>query len=227
MALIQFVKNYDDLSTDRGYQFRFYCDKCHNGVMTQFQTSTLGVAQSVLNVASGLFGGWGGAGNVAYEAQRAVGGKLHDAALAQAVEEARRRFQQCTKCGRWVCHEVCWNEKANLCEECAPRFEEHFAADQAQAKVQAAREQLLARAQQVNYAQGADLAPDSYAAAPTASTNTQAPKRFCSNCGAEAGPGKFCGECGNPLAAPGPKPCPKCGAPCETKFCGECGTKVP
>jgi len=28
MALIQFVQNYQDLSTDRGFQFKFHCDKC-------------------------------------------------------------------------------------------------------------------------------------------------------------------------------------------------------
>ncbi len=59
MALIQFVHNYDDLSTDRGYQFKFHCDKCGNGYMTQFQASTIGIAESLLNVASDFLSGWG------------------------------------------------------------------------------------------------------------------------------------------------------------------------
>ena len=63
MALIQFVHNYDDLSTDRGYQFKFHCDKCGNGYMTQFQASTLGIAESLLNVASDFLSGWGRAGS--------------------------------------------------------------------------------------------------------------------------------------------------------------------
>ena len=58
MALIQFVRNYDDLSSDRGFQFKFHCDKCGNGFMTQFETSTVGMAESVLVVASSLLGGW-------------------------------------------------------------------------------------------------------------------------------------------------------------------------
>ena len=33
MGMIQFVNNYDDLSTDKGYQFKFYCVKCGNGYM--------------------------------------------------------------------------------------------------------------------------------------------------------------------------------------------------
>jgi hypothetical protein len=32
MALIQFTRNYQDLSTDQGYQFEFSCDRCGNGV---------------------------------------------------------------------------------------------------------------------------------------------------------------------------------------------------
>lgn len=27
MALIQFTRNYNDLSTDQGFQFEFYCDR--------------------------------------------------------------------------------------------------------------------------------------------------------------------------------------------------------
>jgi hypothetical protein len=28
MALIQFTKNHSDHSTDKGYQFEFFCDRC-------------------------------------------------------------------------------------------------------------------------------------------------------------------------------------------------------
>ncbi len=42
MALIRFTANYQDLSTDRGFQFKFMCDKCNNGYMTRFQTSITG-----------------------------------------------------------------------------------------------------------------------------------------------------------------------------------------
>src|SRR3954469_12247029 len=147
MALIQFTRNYDDLSTDRGYQFKFYCDKCGNGYMTQFETSVLGMAQSLLNAAGTIFTNIGyRAGNAAYEMNRAIGGKAHDSALAAAVEEARPAFRQCTKCGQWVCQEVCWNEPVNLCEACAPDYSEQLAANQAQAKVDAARQQLEEKA---------------------------------------------------------------------------------
>jgi hypothetical protein len=227
MALIQFVRNYSDLSTDRGFQFKFFCDKCGNGYMTQFQTSTIGMAESVLGVASNFLGGWGGgARNAAYEVQRAVGGKLHDAALAKGVEEVRPNFRQCTRCGSWVCLQVCWNADANLCETCAPNFEEQLAAHQAQAKAEAARQQLEAKAMNTDYVSGIDMSAGSHVAAPLASTNTQAAKNLCGNCGADIGQAKFCPECGKPAAQAAAAFCPECGAKSTgSKFCGNCGAK--
>lgn len=118
--MIQFVANYEDLSTDKGFQFKFHCDQCHNGYMSRFQPSTMGIAGSLLNAASSLFGGLGGVESAAYQIQQAVGGKAHDAALETAVAEGKQNFKQCTRCGHWVCPDVCWNANAGLCEACAP-----------------------------------------------------------------------------------------------------------
>ena len=41
------------------------------------------------------------------------------------------------RCGKWVCPDVCWNEAANQCEECAPNFKEETASAHAQAKAEA------------------------------------------------------------------------------------------
>jgi membrane protease subunit (stomatin/prohibitin family) len=228
MALIQFVRNYDDLSSDRGYQFKFHCDKCGNGFMTQYETSTIGMAESVLNAAGSLLGGWGySAGNAAHEVERAVGGKMHDAALARAVEEARPNFRQCGRCGHWVCLQVCWNPNANLCSDCAPDFNQQLAANQAQAKAEAARMQLDEKARQTNYVGGVDMSANSYVAAPIAASNTQAPKSLCGQCGADVGAAKFCPECGKPVVRVANQFCPQCGAESQNgKFCRNCGTKL-
>src|SRR5687767_2578648 len=99
MGLIQFVRNYDDLSTDRGFQFKFHCDKCGNGYMSHFETSVIGTAGGLLRAAGDIFGGiLGSAGNSAYEIQRAVGGTAHDSALKAAVEEVKPNFTQCVRC---------------------------------------------------------------------------------------------------------------------------------
>jgi uncharacterized OB-fold protein len=229
--LIQFVQNYQDLSTDKGFQFKFFCDKCHNGYMTRFQTSTLGMAESALHIAGSLFGGiFNTVGNSAYEVQRAIGGKAHDAALEEAVAEGKQYFQQCTRCGKWVCPEVCWNGQAGLCEGCAPNMQEELAAAHARAKVDAARVQLQAEAEKQNYVAGIDMsagavlrAPGPAAAAPAPAT---AAASRCTSCGATMSPGaKFCPQCGAAKALGG---CPGCGSPLQpnTKFCGECGHKL-
>lgn len=53
-------------------------------------------------------------------------------------------------------------------------------------------------------------------------------KGRCAECGHKNPDGvKFCQECGNSLAASGPKHCTSCGAELSsgTRFCGECGAR--
>ena len=231
MAMIQFVSNYEDLSTDRGYQFKFHCDKCGNGFMSRYQASTLGTAGSLLRAAGDWFGGWASsAGNSAYEIQRSVGGKAHDEALQTAIAEGKEHFHQCSRCGRWVCPEVCWNANAGLCEGCAPDFQEEMAASHANAKTDAAREQLYNRAREVDYASNMDMGAESYVKAPALSAQnaSAATAAACSSCGADVGKAKFCPECGTPTKPARPT-CNGCGHQPEapTKFCPECGAKMP
>lgn len=218
MASIQFTANFDDLSTDRGYQFRFYCDKCHNGHMSAFVPSITGTVGGILRAAGNLFGGvFGRVGDASYEMQRATGGKAKDDALSQAVSECKTFFKQCTRCGKWVCPDVCWNGAAGLCEGCAPNLEEEMTAGRSQAMASAAREQLDTKARATDYVSDVDL---SKKGAPP-----QAPLA-CPACGARSAGGKFCGECGAPLATK--IACKGCGAQIEgkVKFCPECGGKV-
>ena len=57
MALIQFTKNHSDHSTDKGYQFEFFCDRCGNGFMSEFKASVTGYAASAVRTAGDLLGG--------------------------------------------------------------------------------------------------------------------------------------------------------------------------
>jgi hypothetical protein len=225
--MIQFVANYEDLSTDRGYQFKFHCDKCGNGYMSRYEASTIGTAGSLLRSAGDLFGGWlGSAGNSAYDIQRSIGGKAHDQALQRAVEEGKQHFHQCSRCGRWVCPEVCWNAAAGQCEECAPDYSEEFAASHAQAKADAAREQLHEKARATDYVSQVDMRAGATFSA-GAQGGRKAASRKCAACEAEVGQAKFCPECGTPAAPPRPT-CADCGHQPEgsPKFCPECGAKM-
>lgn len=209
MAMIRFTQNYDDLSTDRGYQFKFYCDKCGNGYLSSFQTSVTGMAGGLLQAAGHIFGGFlSQAGSGAYDVQRAIGGKAHDSALNTAVEEVKPHFHQCKRCGRWVCPEVCWNAKRGLCLECAPDVEQEIAAAQAQAT----KDQIWQKTAETDYTEKLDLKTEVAA--------------YCPECGAKTQGAKFCPDCGFKLRAK--NECPKCGFECEagTRFCPECGGKM-
>jgi RNA polymerase subunit RPABC4/transcription elongation factor Spt4 len=208
MPTVEFTGNYEDLSTDRGYQFKFYCEKCGNGYMSTFKSSKVGMAVSAAQVAGNLFGGlFGRAADTAYEIQRAVGGPAHDAALREAVTEIRPMFKQCTRCGQYVCEPICFNKKAQLCEGCAPDMDEEIAAAQAEA----AREQAFEKAREVNWMKGRDLGNVTGVA--------------CRACGAKVGSAKFCPDCGTPTSAK--RSCRDCGHEVEgsPKFCPECGSK--
>ena len=208
MAVIEFTGNYQDLSTDKGYQFKFFCEKCGNGYMSSFKTSTMGMAASAVEVAGSLFGGiFGRAASGAYEVQRAVGGPSHDAALKSAVAEVKPLFRQCTRCGNWICEPICFNKKAQLCEGCAPDLDEEMAVAQAEA----AKEQVREKARTVDWTKQRDVATVSGA--------------LCPSCGAKTPGGKFCPECGAAVSTK--KTCGKCGAEADgsPKFCPECGQR--
>ncbi|MEN6327248.1 MAG: hypothetical protein ABFD18_13740 [Syntrophomonas sp.] len=54
---IEFTKNYSDQSTNKGFQFEFYCDRCGSGYRTRFKPSVSGTLSDVLDTAGGLLGG--------------------------------------------------------------------------------------------------------------------------------------------------------------------------
>ncbi len=209
MPLIQFTRNHSDHSTDKGYQFEFFCDRCHNGFMSEFKPSMTGFASSALRAAGSIFGGvFGQASAGTYEIERAVRGPGHDKAFRDAVEETKPNFRQCPKCATWVCLATCWNQKRGLCYTCAPNVETELAAAQAQSTV----DQLRDKVRTTDLTKDIDF--ESEAAA------------LCPHCGARTQGSKFCPECGKALR---PKvECPRCGTKAEsgTKFCPECGGKL-
>jgi hypothetical protein len=208
MALIQFTRNHSDHSSSNGFQFEFNCDKCGNGYMSRFVPSKAGMATGLLHAAGSLFGGvFGQAASAGDQVKDLMRGSARDDAFAESVEEAKHHFRQCTRCGKWVCPEVCWNETRSLCEECAPDLMTEAAAAQARAAV----EQVQEKARQVDHVADIDMKKDLLAQ--------------CPHCSARVQSGKFCPECGKPLSAK--LPCSKCGTEFTGKFCPECGTKAP
>lgn len=207
MGMIQFTRNYNDLSTDRGFQFEFSCDRCGNGYQTRFEASATGTLTDVADAASSLLGGiFGGAADVAHSVHSAAWEKAHDAAFQRAVEEARPHFHKCKRCGSWV-DDDCWNAERVLCKGCAPDLQEEYSAIQTEAAIMDARE----KAQSVDY-----VSTDQF---------KQTVVAACPNCGAKISGGKFCPSCGQPISAK--KFCTECGKEIQTgvKFCPECGAQ--
>jgi hypothetical protein len=210
MAVIEFTQNHEDLSTDQGFQFKFFCERCGDGFMSSFQTNTLGVAGGLLRGAGAIFGGiFGQAGHGAYEIQRAIGGPAHDSALQKAVEEVKPLFRKCRRCGDWMCEQTCWNPSANMCKRCAPKAEEEESSIRAEhVRTQVANDLFLEENKRMS-AKGKEVAAK------------------CPDCGAETLGKKFCPGCGKKLAAANAF-CAGCGAKLSpgAKFCGECGAKT-
>lgn len=183
MALIQFVRNYDDLSTDRGFQFKFYCDRCGNGYETNFQTAPASLLTDVLGTASSLFGGlFNTAADVGERARSAAWQKAKDDAFQRAIAEVKPHFRQCKRCGKWV-DDVCWNHERGLCKDDAPDLDTEYSVAQTEAAIEQARDM----AKSATYV--------------TADKFKQTIVATCANCGAELHGAKFCPECGTPRSS--------------------------
>jgi hypothetical protein len=208
---VPYTDNYTDHSTEAGYQFEFFCERCGNGYKSGFKASALGIGGKLARGLGGFLGG-GRLANVGYaggELKDLTESQAKDKALREAVEECRPLFNQCHRCGQWVCKEICWNEEYQLCVNDAPKLGQELGAMQSQAQLG----QVQQKVEQVDWTTGVNV--------------ERQQKALCPNCGAEAeASAKFCDNCGQKLAFP--VTCPKCGTQSErgTKFCPECGNNL-
>ena len=208
--LIEFTSNYRDLSTDRGFQWEFNCQRCNSGYRSKFEASATGLVSEALDVASGLFGGvLGNIANASDRVHSVAWERAHDQGFLNAAAEVRQYFIQCPGCNEWVCRKRCWNETRGLCFDCAPDATVAASQAQAQAIADQSRQKVTERQYDVSqFTTGDDR------------------RAGCPNCGAALKPGaKFCAECGTAIKAA--KFCVECGAELQTgaKFCPECGAK--
>jgi len=204
-GMVPFTDNYRDQSTREGYQFEFYCERCGNGYASSFQHSVTGFGGRLLSMGGDLIGGSIGekASQLGWDAEwlrDGTRGSTRDKQLAKAVAEVQQYFDQCHRCGQWVCDRICWNAERGLCTTCAPKLDQEIAGMQAAAQVS----QLNDKIQQVDWTGGVNYRDQATA--------------LCGTCGQETGGGKFCRGCGSALAA--------APAAAGRAFCGNCGTKL-
>jgi ribosomal protein L32 len=249
--LQSFTKNYEDNSTEAGFQFTFYCDLCQDGFKSSFvESETYKKGRGLRGLARGagalgiLFNG--ALGNLGYSLER--GGdilserfegmspewqKEHEKAFERAQNEAQSHFHRCHGCHSWVC-DACYNEDEMLCTDCAPRQEVAVAKGRAEAM----RRNIEEAAQSAVVWKG--KLESKTIVCPSCGKPAGSGK-FCNNCGASlalaicprckqknAQGVRFCNYCGSPMNAPAVSKCPGCGEenPPGTKFCGSCGSKL-
>jgi len=207
---IEFTRNYSDLSTNKGFQFEFYCDRCGSGFRTRFKPSVTGTLTGVLDSAGSLFGGvFSSAANVGERVRSATWEKAHDDAFIEAVKDLKPDFIQCPRCSSWVCRKSCWNVKKGLCKQCAPDLGVEMAAAQASRSV----EEVWAHAAMAE--EDKKLATENWrenirASCPECEAPMPSNAKFCPECGAQLKAKTECPNCGEKFT-PGAKFCPECG----------------
>jgi hypothetical protein len=221
MPLQPFTSNFDDNSTDAGFQFTFFCDQCREGYKTSFVESTTYKKGSFFKGLGGFIGAassltGGRLGNLADSLERGTGvigekfegmspqwHQEHERAFTLAQNEAKGHFFRCPRCKKYVC-ENDWNEEPSLCVDCAPRESVEVAAARADKMV----EDIKAKAASTQVFKG----------------EINARQALCPKCKKPAGEGKFCSNCGASLAM---RACSRCGAEnASGSFCSECGMKL-
>lgn len=216
-----FTRNYEDNSTEAGFQFTFYCDVCNDGYKSSFiESETYKKGRGLWGLAqgAGALGNFlgGTLGNIGYSLERGGGilserfegmspewQKEHEKAFERAQNEASEHFERCHGCNQWVCS-VCFNEDEALCTNCAPR--QNVAV--AKAKSEAMRRNLDDAAQNTTVWSG----------------KLERKTITCPSCEKPVDSGKFCNNCGASLQA---RKCHDCGANVTegARFCAECGAK--
>jgi len=209
---IQLTRNHNDLSTNRGFQFEFFCDRCGTGFRTRFEASALGTMAGALEAASSLFGGvFGQAADVGERVRSARWEQAHDQAFEKAMEELRPDFIQCPRCSSWVCRKGCWSKAKGLCKACAPDAGVEMAAAQASRTTEEIwahsrmAEEDRAMLKEESWREGAR------ATCPECEAPLQKKVKFCPECGAQVARKSHCAGCGAEIP-PAAKFCPECGA---------------
>ena len=111
----EFVSRFEDLSGERGYQFRFYCDACGAAHVSRLRPTRAGAAETLLRAAGEFLSELVAPVVAPPPAREGETDPAREEAWRAAVGEAGEHFRRCERCARWVCAEGCWDEAAGRC----------------------------------------------------------------------------------------------------------------
>jgi hypothetical protein len=197
------MKNYHDLSSSSssdlkaGFQFEFFCECCNDTWRSPFSPYRRGRLTGWLKRFDFVFVNLHRIGHASGAMADAGAARAKEAALAQASEQAARRFHACDSCDKHVC-DNCFREHTGECRDCAAKGR---AGGSAQAR-----------------AHNGHAADQEFAGEPAAAGPA------CPNCQTPSEGGRFCHECGFDMASTH-KSCPGCGTTVsrQARFCPDCG----
>ncbi|MDU4960722.1 MAG: zinc ribbon domain-containing protein [Sporomusaceae bacterium] len=198
-----FVRNYDDFSSERGYQFEFYCDRCGTTFRIEFQSPFRDDL---------LFGTDNGGSGVRFSPDpdpltpvraSAHWRQAHERAFHRAIVEARSDFIQCPRCCRWVCRKNCWNNQKSLCKDCSPDFGIDTLPATGFSEPSEEWQQPLP---------SPSAAGKLFTSCPNCEALLPASVKFCPDCGTKIQLTSHCSECGAPLGQ-------------NHQYCLDCGAK--
>ncbi|OQW99086.1 MAG: zinc ribbon domain-containing protein [Desulfobacteraceae bacterium A6] len=210
---IEFVRNYNDLSTNKGFQFEFCCNRCSTGTRTRFKPSVVGSISTALDAASSLFGGvFGSAADIGERVRSASWEKALDEAFEEATRELKPDIIQCPRCSTWVCRKSYWNTKRGLCKGCAPDLGVEMSAAQANRSVEEVWAHAKMDEDDKKLSEG-NWRETIRASCPKCEAPLATNAKFCPECGTKLKENNLCVHCGAKLSS------------CA-KFCPECEEKT-
>lgn len=191
---VQFVKNFDDLSTENGFQWEFKCDSCGRGFRTRFDQFNFGTISTIAETVGEFLGGVvDKVASLGENVRDTAWEREHDKAFVAVVKQLKKNdFMLCPGCGEWVCRANCWDKDDKKCKSCSVTEDGVEDIDESPDEQDGAKD-------------GDDVIICSNCAAEFEPTD-----KFCSECGAELEVAEFCTNCGSELD-PGDKFCPECG----------------
>lgn len=179
--IIQFVSDFEDFSTENGFQWEFRCDRCGKGFRTEFDRFDTGDMTSATGALDAI-------PVIDEHIAESEWEKEHEKAYERAVKSVRKNFMQCPECQSWVCKSTCWDDNLVVCAKCGS----------------------IAGVVRRESGKGGKATGGAQAACPACGEPVDPDDKYCAECGAQLGARRFCPNCGEQLR-PLDKFCPECG----------------